>query len=215
MNLETFCSRFSEYEEARSRLFCRLIRQERNMKDGNGPVCRPWMDLALSCYYDLSEDGMPEAAVAIRRSCLSLWQVSERKVLADAMRNTAERETVVFRRLDLVLSEMQEDMEEVDKTILPEQSPLYLLSNEKRMFGAVFMAMPDVLRKIGKELENSFYILPSSIHECLILSAGTSITADELNGLVSMINREYVEDKEILADHVYYYDSTAGHILLC
>ena len=147
---------------------------------------------------------MPEASVTIRRSCLSLWEVSGRKVLQDAMRNTAERQPAVFRPLERVLREMQGDPDTAEEDALWEETPLYLLSTEKRMFGAVFMAVPEVLGKIGEKLGSGYYIIPSSIHECLILPEETAVRADELNALVSLINREYVAEKEVLADHVYY-----------
>ncbi len=208
------CEDFEKYEVTRNRIFCRLL-DPRWQEDGCRDVLsRPWMDLRLCVYYDLEEDGFPGAAVTIYKNCLSLWHVPAEKVLEDAWRNTTERR-ILFRPLESVLHDMQEGAEWPD---VPEERsgpPVYVLTNIHKANGAVYMAAPDVLRRIGKRLGKDFYILPSSIHECLILPDTGEEDEEMLNALVSMVNLEYLDEKDVLTDHVYYYDRLLQQVHSC
>lgn len=215
MNKGFFGTRFSEYETARRQLFCKLTDPNR-LAGGCGDMpSRPWMDLRISCYYDMAEDGLPDCGMVIRNDCLSLWHVSGEQVLEDAWKNTVERQRILFSPLDRVLREMEAEREWTEGMDFRERSPLYILTNTERMFGAVYMAVPEVLGLIGEKLESDFYILPSSIHECMILPVTEPADEEGLNRMVSVINRDCVEDAEILADHVYFYDRLLRHVRAC
>ena len=209
-----FCERFPEYEVTRKQLFCRLADPCRQEDGCRGVLSRPWLDLRICCYYDMKEEGVPGAALTIYENCLSLWHVTAERVLEDAWRNTTERKTV-FRPLDKVLYELHETMEWMDLTEIRNEASLYVLTNSDRMNGAVYMAVPGVMNRIAKELDADFYILPSSIHECLILPDTGLQDDDWLNHLVSFVNRECVPEEEILTDHVYFYDRMLQHVRPC
>ena len=88
-----------------------------------------------------------------------------------------------------------------------DDSPLYILTNEQKCFGAVCIGYPDMTEKIASEIGGDYYIIPSSIHECLILGAEDCYRPETLNRMVRDINRSQLEPSEILSDHVYYYDA--------
>ncbi len=215
MNKESFYTRFKDYEQIHDNLFCKLINPRSYAESSKDLLSKPWMDLQICCYYDMAGDGLPDASAVIRSSCLSLWDVSGDKVLEDAWYNTTERQSILFYPLERVLRDLQDDREWPEESEFWESSPLYILSSTNRVFGAVFMAVPAVLMRIGKDLGTNYYILPSSIHECLILPETEAADEKELNTLVSMINKEYVPEKEVLADHVYYYDRMLQQLRIC
>ena len=93
------------------------------------------------------------------------------------------------------------------------QSPLYLLSNKQKTLGAVGIAFPGQADRIAAELGSDYYVIPSSIHECLILRADEGHTPEELNEMVAEVNRTQVSPQEILADHVYYYSPDRREII--
>ena len=59
-------------------------------------------------------------------------------------------------------------------------------------------------------LNTSFYILPSSIHETILVPDSGQYTPHELQEIVKSANRTVVERKEFLSDSVYYYDRDTG-----
>ena len=65
--------------------------------------------------------------------------------------------------------------------------------------------LPDLLERISNELRDDFYILPSSIHEVIILPRRYSPAPEELDQMIVEINETQVAVDEILSDHAYYY----------
>lgn len=84
---------------------------------------------------------------------------------------------------------------------------LYVLTNESREYGANILAQKEILEKIGNILGMDYYILPSSIHELMILPVSTYASVDELSEMVRCINRSgTVGTDDLLSDKVQYYD---------
>ncbi|XCP85813.1 DUF5688 family protein [Roseburia hominis] len=84
----------------------------------------------------------------------------------------------------------------------------YVLTNESGYFGAAAITNPVVLHRLRENFGCSLYILPSSVHEVLLLPVGVFPKADprELAAMVKEINRAEVEPKDRLSDRVYFFD---------
>ena len=85
------------------------------------------------------------------------------------------------------------------------EDKMYVLSNRARSNGAACMIYPYVLRMMGDILEEDFYILPSSIHEVILVPASAGISVAEMEKMVCEINETQVPEEEILGSHVYRY----------
>ena len=83
--------------------------------------------------------------------------------------------------------------------------PMYVLSNKPKQQGAVCMFYPDILKKFAEEKNSDLYILPSSIHEVILLPATEDMEKENLLDMVTEINKTQVQDCDVLADSVYYY----------
>ena len=158
------------------------------------------MDLAITCVYDMSDPEYPDCMIQIRNEHLQIWGISAEQIMRDAMTATEENSEILFQPLVRVL---KNDLKCRDGEI-PE-TPLYLLTNQSRMYGAICIALPDVTEHIAQNLNSDYFIIPSSIHECLILPDDGVYRTSELNQMVSDINQTNVEDQEVLSDHVYLY----------
>ena len=82
----------------------------------------------------------------------------------------------------------------------------YVLTNQERFNGASLILLPEVLERIAGVLQDSYYILPSSVHEVLIVPLSVSPSAAELEELVRSVNDAIVEDNDFLSDKVQFYD---------
>ena len=69
------------------------------------------------------------------------------------------------------------------------------------------MLYPDLLRRLSEKFSGSFYVIPSSIHEVLLLKATKDEDTAYLNRMVRAVNEQRVAPEEVLADHVYFYDA--------
>lgn len=83
---------------------------------------------------------------------------------------------------------------------------MWVLGNERWLFGAASLLYPGILKEISHKLESGFYILPSSIHEVILLPEGGAETQERLQGLVNSANRKMKDRSGFLSEHVYYYD---------
>lgn len=84
---------------------------------------------------------------------------------------------------------------------------LYTLTNEIQINGAALMLLPDILEQIGKKAGMDYYILPSSIHELLIVKDDGLVTAKALKEIVHEGNRtdSVIKPEDVLSDNVYFY----------
>ncbi|MCQ4957062.1 DUF5688 family protein, partial [Veillonella parvula] len=60
--------------------------------------------------------------------------------------------------------------------------------------------LSESVREYRRKIQNDYYIIPSSVHEVLILLAD-SIGKEELNQMIQEVNATVVESREILAEH--------------
>ncbi|MGN0363867.1 MAG: DUF5688 family protein [Bilifractor sp.] len=198
---------FRNYEEVRQNLQCRLISAEKNKEFLREVPHQKWMDLAIICVYELHADDYSDCAIQIRNEHLALWDIDPEQIMKDAIKAAVRTDDILFEPLVRIL---EEELEEDDD--LPD-SPLYLLSNKNRVYGAVNIALPGVTERIAKKLAGDYFIIPSSIHECLILPDDGTYSAKELNKMVSSINQTNVAEQDVLSDHVYIYKRPENEIL--
>ena len=106
-----------------------------------------------------------------------------------------------------------EIMKMTDVLGMPDVVNLYVITNTMRNLGAGALVNHSV-QKVLYEYFNgkNLYILPSSIHELLILPEEDSFShsAEALISMVKEVNSTMVSEEDFLADHVYYFDFERG-----
>ena len=101
--------------------------------------------------------------------------------------------------------------EEVHRLKAKKDMEMYILTNPQRMNGAACITYPGVLREFAREHQTDVYIIPSSIHE-VILVLGIQWDTEELNQMVRQVNEEDVDAVDVLSDHVYLYRQKTDRI---
>lgn len=82
---------------------------------------------------------------------------------------------------------------------------IYVLSNKDSLFGAAAMFYPGILEKAREILGEGFFILPSSIHEVILVPDSGGVDVSTLSSMVREANRSVVDPCELLSDHVFHY----------
>ena len=96
---------------------------------------------------------------------------------------------------------------------LPEGFPkMYVLTNLLKRYGAAALLYPGTLKKAGEVLGSDFAILPSSIHEVLLLPDDKAQNYDFYRQMVSEVNRTQVDPEEVLSFNLYRYDREKAEI---
>ena len=87
--------------------------------------------------------------------------------------------------------------------------PMYVATVPDFRFGAKVLAYPGFFEHAAAVVGGSYYILPSSIHELIILADDGTSTVEELQNMVREINQTEVSESDFLSDEVYHYDAIA------
>ena len=90
--------------------------------------------------------------------------------------------------------------------------PLLVLTNSRRYLGAACILYRGVLERFAKKLGENLYILPSSVHEVILLPETKVNSSKNLLRMVMEVNRTQLAPEEVLSDTVYYYDRKSGKI---
>lgn len=108
--------------------------------------------------------------------------------------------------LNDLLEQMAGDLNE-------EKIPMYVLTNTQKLYGAACMLYPGVIKGFAEKMGSDFYLLPSSVHEVILVPAGAGADQEALKEIVTDINRTQVAADEVLSDSVYYYSRSRDKIL--
>lgn len=206
---------FTIYSKVKSRIVFKLINYQRNRELlKNVPYFR-FLDLAIvfHCLAKTNETGT--ATILIQNRHLSLWDITKDDLYALAMANTPKLLPYDLRNMTDVLKELLwEDQCFPGEFSSQEVFPMYLLSNRRKLHGSVCMLYPNLLSDFSRRLGCDLYLLPSSIHEVLIIPANQNGTYEELSDMVREVNATQLSGEEILSDHVYYFSRETGKLTL-
>ena len=158
----------------------------------------PVFDLAIVFYIVIPNSGEEDCSILIRNSHMNLWKVPISVLYEIARRNTPCYYPYVFRPLgDYIQNKSCENFFE---------SPLWILTNVTGIYGASTILYPKMPKRLYEKLGCSYYLLPSSIHEFLIVPEGAGSYSENLRNIVCEVNETQIEEEEVLADSVYYFD---------
>lgn len=82
---------------------------------------------------------------------------------------------------------------------------MYIMSNTENVNGAAAIIDPDNMDLARSYMQDDFYILPSSVHEVLLVKQN-QMSVEELEDMVKTVNASAVALQDRLSDHVYKYD---------
>lgn len=204
-------SLLQNYEELKGKFACKLIHRGKNEKLLNDIPYVPWMDLAIVVFVLLEVSPYGTATVLVRKEHLEIWGLTEAQLFDEEKKNTPILLPYQFCPMRKLLREICPYA--VDEGEEEEES-LYVLSNKLRSFGAASMLYDGILEKVGQKLGENYYILPSSIHEVIVVPESKSPVKQDLEEMVREINETQVEEEEVLSDRVYYFSRKENRLFL-
>lgn len=190
---------FTDFKRASPHLRCKVVNYEMNRRILGWIPCMKYLDLAVICYLQTGNAHSPE--IIVNELTLNSWGVDFETLSRIAITNTMTRTEYGCNRLDTVIQEY--------KGTVTESVPAYLLTNKESTYGAAAILFPKILKRIGQDL-GSFYILPSSINDCIVVPAEAGISPDCLREMLRDVNRTKVEKENLLSDSLYYYSMENG-----
>lgn len=200
-------SMMKDYEKVKPKLFIRMCDPEKNMeylKDKPYTACG---ELAASYRIEVLKEGEMNGSIAVTDDILRSWGITKGQLHQDAVQTEKERNPACLYRMDDILfSSQSANLLKEDAPLQIGDMPIFVLTNRDKMDGAGTMVQDGILEKVGELLGTDYYVLPSSIHEVLILPDNGEMDVKELESMVREVNATQVAPHELLSDKVQYYD---------
>lgn len=203
---------FLDFEKAKTRIVYKLVNYEKNKVLLKQIPHKPFLDMAVVYYYLLENDRLENATILIYNNHLESWNVTLNEIDQLAKENTplllkADLRSITEVLYQIIRSRNEEDAEKfLELENETESDPImYVLSNKSKIFGAAAILYDDVLKNFSEKMQKDLYILPSSVHEVILIPKEESMEWEKLQEMVKEVNSTQVEDVEILSDSVYCY----------
>ena len=180
---------------------------------------REFQDLSIIYRWVVKVDENGIQSSAIRNNLAEQLGMNEEQLFKCAVENTRRIFPPTVKSMNDVIREMfiSDGMpsEVADMMIgeMPEDKMMWVISNDRGINGAGSMLYEDNLHKLAMKLETDLYILPSSVHECIAVSANMG-DPYELAEMVNEINMGQVALEDRLSNQVYHYDKDARRLTL-
>lgn len=209
---------FKDFEMVKERIAYRLVHAEYNRELLEQIPHILFLDLAICFYYAFSSREIGNGTILIYNNHMEMWGTSTEELMRLASENTCRLFQAECQSMRDVMEELLEQHQtqarpgEDEYGILFEKLPMQILSNRQRLQGAACILYPGLLRETAASMSASLYVLPSSVHEVILIADTGCEEPERLREMVREVNATQVEPDEILSDHVYYYDRLKNEV---
>ena len=164
-------------------------------------------DIAIVIRYIVNSDEKGTTSFLVTKDTLKFYKVDTDTLYADAISNSITKHPLRIRGMFDVLSALMDGEEDLlmDESIQDVGDFPIVCSNEAGIKGAGVIAYPDFYEKALAATKGiDFYILPSSIHEVLLMPKN-DMPPEDIKNTVLMVNEACVSAAEKLSDNIYEY----------
>lgn len=200
----------NDKEWAEERLFLQLINSRKNKSLLENSVHMDFNGLSLVLYILAADNKTSMCKARVTKAMCQNYGWDEKEILDYALENTARLFPYCLCTLQEVLQKTLDTTDAETKGLPSAGNDLLVLTNERQTNGAVTIFYPGVLKEISEQHNTSLFLLPSSIHEFLILEDNGVYDPVELESMVKEVNNSSVLPEELLSDNVYYYGCNTG-----
>lgn len=204
----------TNFEEVKNKIVLRLVNYEKNSEILKSCPHRKYLDLAVTFRYLASKDSMGVASSLISNTEFLLWNIDIEQLYHVALFNTMREFPWKMDSLAKVVAEnirshadsnipedVLKEIEDMENGV-----SMYVLTNNQGVNGATCLLYDHVIHNFARVQECNVYVLPSSIHEVMLVPENTETKSDFLEELVVEANQSAVGLIDLLSDHIYYYD---------
>lgn len=226
---------FKNFDNIKKRIAYKVVNASQNQKLLSDCPHVKILDLALVFYTIIDSDYIGSATSLIHYSHLDIWNIDSETLISIAYENTPRILKPEIRNMNDIIYEMfeadlqkqqlsgdipldieihKEAKEAIDSIRGESTIEMYVLTNSQKLYGASCIFYKDVLKEFAKNFGKNIFILPSSIHEVILVPINEQITPSSLSLMVKDVNSEVVDNSEILSDHAYIYDIIKDEIVM-
>ena len=196
---------------AKDKIVFQLINTEQNKSFLEKVPHREFQDLSIIYKVVINVEKESIHNVQVTNELSKRLGMDEEMLFKSAAENTRRILPPTVRNMKDVITEMFEAQgmpEELSNMMMgqiPEELPMWVITNNVGNNGAVSMLYENELHELAENMESDLYILPSSVHEVIAVSTDMG-NPEELAQMVAEINMQEVSLSERLSNQVYHYD---------
>lgn len=201
-------SGFRNWETARYSVRAKLVNAAQNKGMLEKIPHRLFLDLAV-VYYAMIDGfgGQNIGTVLINNRHMEMWGQNEGNLYERAIANMRYDGNPCFDSLENAVKHILADaggLWEGKKNW--NNSGMYILTNRRKCYGVSEILDKHTMRVIADVIGDGFIILPSSVHEVIILRPDSTVEYEKLADMVKEVNDTQVSEEERLSYHVYAYN---------
>jgi hypothetical protein len=215
---EINAKKINDYQTVKDRIFFRIINTEKNRELLEQSPHYSFLDLSFAYFLLLTketDDGV--GSVRVSSHFLDLWGISQEELHRQAVENTRRLFPSRIGSLRLEYNRLFHNgadcpTEQENIQTGGQEKEILILSNRQGINGFSAVMYPDYLKKLSEKLKQNLYILPSSLHEAMVVpedrvkDSKDKKAYEQLREVVAMVNATSVKEEDYLSGEVYYYD---------
>ena len=193
----------SDYESMKTNLMMELIPQKGNEERLAEVPHQKVEDMALIYRMDMGDSPGGKMTFVVTNQSMLAYGITAEQLHEDAMANAPESHPASLRSMREVMVSM---MGMAPDLPMPGEPVMLVATTRDSFMGASVIQYPGFMEQAAEQVGGDFFVLPSSIHEVLIIPDDGRQDYHELEALVQSINQAKVAMADRLSDHVYHYD---------
>lgn len=202
------------FENCRDKLIVNLVNKKNNTKSLENKIYRDFLDLAIIYKIMLKTSSDVIGTITITNDIMKSWGITEDELFETALKNTENILPIICKDMIDVTENMVKNIIGTEEYHEMPRDLMYVISNNTYNNGAASILYNNCLKTIADKLETDLILIPSSIHEFIVVNpAGDTVDLEYLNELISYVNSTQKET-DILSDHYYLYKRDTDEIVM-
>lgn len=210
----------TNYDKVKERLFiCVCNGKEKEGFLKNVPNMKI-EDMAVTCHILVNKGERGIVSATVTNNMLKLYGISKDQLFDDALKSSPKVNPPKIENIQEMLEEVcheqfvmmgfsEEEIPKMTKEVVScAEFPMIVVTNEDRVNGASTIFYPGIMDELGDRLKSSFFVLPSSLHEMIVVPDTGNAGFETLLFIVKEVNATQVDAQDKLTDQVYHYDVT-------
>lgn len=224
VNQDFDVSSITDFEKVSDKIAARLYGMEGNEELLSVRPHATMDDLAVTYCIMLGDNENGSMSVPITNQIMETWGVTQEDLRRIAQENCDTLTPSKFMSMNAVMTDMmvpqimsdyginKEEAIKMVNDMVPTDDKLFVLTNNQKLNGAAALLDEKMMEQIAERVGNDFYILPSSVHEVLIVPKEAGMDLKDLEAMVQEVNATQVAPQDRLSDHVYQYDNETREV---
>ena len=195
-----------DYDQMKEKLSMEVVSAERNADLLEKVPHKNMEDMAVVYRFVLDTDSEGRGSILVTNQLMDNYGITAEQLHADALQYAPVMRPAVIQTMAETLLEMMGPEAKDMIPVLPDD-PLFVATVPDKIQGAGVLAYQDFMEQAAERVGGDFFILPSSIHEILLVRDDGTFNINHLEDMVKQVNETEVAPEDLLTDSVYHYDS--------